>query len=165
MNSESNTMNKKEDLNNVLVHMVLSHSYTTFLLAIFLGVIFDIYFPISIFNHKAFQYLGVVMILFGTCIVYLAQHASACFSKNKKEKSALDFTFGPYKYTRNPTHLGLTIMSLGFALVINSLFSLIFLIVAALISKFVFVRKQEQALEDKYGESYREYKKIVSTWV
>jgi protein-S-isoprenylcysteine O-methyltransferase Ste14 len=143
---------------NNLVHFILLHSYIMFLLAVIMGVIFDVFFPVQLFHHYAFRYLGVAMLLIGPWVIYWAQSASA-------KHNTSGFEHGPYKYSRNPTHLGLAIMTLGFAFLINSLFSVIFLIIASLISKFFFLPLEEKVLEKKYDGAYAAYKKKVNTWV
>jgi protein-S-isoprenylcysteine O-methyltransferase Ste14 len=149
-----------------MVHLILSHSYAVFFLMVILGVTVDIFVPIAIFNTRTYQYAGFTMILLGSWLIYWAQSTSRTpkedFNKPRTEK---DFEKGPYKYSRNPTHIGLTVMTLGFALLINSLFSVIFLVIASLITKFIFLREEEAFLEKKYGQVYTDYKKKVSTWV
>jgi protein-S-isoprenylcysteine O-methyltransferase Ste14 len=80
-------------------------------------------------------------------------------------KTERDFERGPYKYSRSPTHNGLTLMTLGLSLVINSFFTFLFMIAAALITRMIFLKEEEALLEKKYGEAYCEYKKKVHTWI
>jgi protein-S-isoprenylcysteine O-methyltransferase Ste14 len=44
-------------------------------------------------------------------------------------------------------------------LIINSPFSIIFIIIGHLLSKLIFLKKEENLLEKKYGQVYTEYKK------
>ncbi|MFH1608542.1 MAG: methyltransferase [Patescibacteria group bacterium] len=68
---------------------------------------------------------------------------------------------GPYRYTRNPTIIGLFFSILSFGIIINSPFIILFSFIAFLISNLVFTKKEEALLESKYGASYLKYKKIV----
>jgi protein-S-isoprenylcysteine O-methyltransferase Ste14 len=106
------------------------------------------------------------MILLGSMLIYWAQSTSSS-TKNEMEKEGVvrDFARGPYKYSRNPTHIGLAIMTLGLGLLINSLFSVVLTVIASLITKFIFVKEEELLLEKKYGQTYCDYKKKVNTWV
>jgi protein-S-isoprenylcysteine O-methyltransferase Ste14 len=143
-----------------------------FLIAVVLGVICDVWVPSQIFSSVVFQYIGVLMLVVSPTLIYWAQHTSSS-SKKKMEASMVSpgaevkrsFDNGPYKYTRNPTHIGLGVMTLGLAFLLNSLFSVIFVILASLITKFIFLPKEEAVLEKRYGQSYRDYKKKVNTWV
>lgn len=161
-----NISNEKEPFSKGLVHFVLSHSYLVFLASVIVGVVFDIFIPLSFFNYPLYKYGGFVILMAGTAIIFWAQTTSNRFVKDiKKEKTINDFEHGPYRYTRTPTHFGLFIMTLGFSFVIDSLFSIIFLVVASLLGRFVFIKKQEKILESKYGEPYKDYKKKVGIWL
>ncbi|MEI6659808.1 MAG: isoprenylcysteine carboxylmethyltransferase family protein [bacterium] len=169
MDQIQNQTNKegKDSLPNWgVVHFILSHSYTLFLLAVILGVVMDSLTSIALYQQVLFQYIGLFMLLTGPMLIYWAQYTSSCSkTKMEKEKTERDFEAGPYKYTRNPTHLGLAVMTLGLAFIINSFFSVIFIIIASVISKLIFLPKEEAVLEARYGQPYRDYKKRVNTWV
>ena len=106
------------------------------------------------------------MLITGSVFIYWAQSTSANFRKRiEKNENKSHFEFGPYKYLRSPTHFGLFIMTIGYSLIINSLFSIIFTLAAYTITKFFFIKKEEKLLEKKYGEDYAEYKKKVKNWI
>ena len=161
---EQKNDNKKE--HNGGVHFVLIHSYLIFLIAVILGVFFDTFLQEKIFSEAIYANTGLLMLVASSIIIYWAQTTSSNYrERQKKNESDSIFEHGPYKYLRSPTHFGLFIMTLGLALILNSLFSIIFTIVAYLISKLFFLKKEEKILEDKYGESYTEYKKKTRTWL
>ncbi len=141
------------------IHFVLSHAYTMFLFSVVLGVVFDIVVPLDIFSNEIYQYVGLLMIFIGSFFVYWAQFSSSKAGRKRDlEKSNLNFHQGPYKYLRHPTHFGLFVMTLGLAFIINSPFSIFLTIVAHVIIKLVFIKKEEKLLEKKYGDSYLEYR-------
>jgi protein-S-isoprenylcysteine O-methyltransferase Ste14 len=149
-----------------MVHFILVHSYLIFLFAVVLGVLFDVFLNGNIFSGVMYQYVGLLMLIAGSLIIYWAQSTSANYKKRiKKNETMLHFEFGPYKYFRSPTHFGLFVMTLGLALIINSLFSVIFTVLAYTITKLFFLKKEEKLLEEKYGETYTNYKKKVKNWV
>ncbi len=155
------------NLRDGVVHLVLSHSYTVFLLAVILGIIFDILIPTSFFGSYLYQYIGFILIVLGSLLIYWAQKTTNCTKKEELEggKIIRDFARGPYKYSRNPTHIGLTATALGLGLAINSVFSVIFILIAFFITKIIFIKKEEALLEKRYGEDYCNYKKKVCTWI
>jgi protein-S-isoprenylcysteine O-methyltransferase Ste14 len=137
-----------------------------FLFAVILGVFFDTFLNEKIFSDNIYQYVGFLMLVVGSLIIYWAQSTSANYKKRTHKKEGRShFEFGPYKYLRSPTHFGLFIMTLGFALIINSLFSAIFTIIAYMITKLFFLKREERMLEEKYGQTYRDYKKKVRNWI
>ena len=157
---------KEHNHHNGTTHFVLVHSYIIFLFAVVLGVLFDIVFKAQIFSDSIYQYIGFFMLVISSTIIFWAQSTSSGYKKRTlKNSSQSHFEQGPYRYLRNPTHFGLFVMTLGFSLIINSLFSVIFTIIAYLISRFVFLKKEEKILETKYGELYGEYKKKVKNWI
>jgi protein-S-isoprenylcysteine O-methyltransferase Ste14 len=148
------------------VHFVLLHSYLMFLIAVILGVFLGMVFKMKIFSNEIYQYVGFAMLVISSLIIYWAQSTSSNYQERVHKKAGRShFEFGPYRYMRSPTHFGLFILTLGFSLIINSLFSVIFTIIAYSITKFFFLKKEEKILENKYGEVYRDYKKKVKNWI
>lgn len=143
------------------VHFILSHSYVIFLLAVVFGVVFDIVVPLRMFRGLVSQYFGLILIVLGSLLAYWAQKSSHVTKKTKNESGNLVFMHGPYKYLRSPTHFGLFIMTLGLAVLISSPFSVLFTIIAEIITKIFFIKKEEKILSLKYGENYDNYKSQV----
>jgi len=163
------TEHQKDEFNKYrkgMVHFILVHSYLIFLFAVILGVFFDTFMKKGIFSNDIYQSIGLLMLVISSIIIYWAQSTSSNYTKNiNKSETRSHFEYGPYRYLRSPTHFGLFILTLGLALIINSLFSVIFTIVAYCITKFFFLKKEEDLLEKKYGQVYSDYKKKVKNWV
>lgn len=160
MKESNSNQELKRASNNGKIHFVLSHSYLVYFLAVVLGVIFDLIFPLRIFMNTNYNYVGLTLIVFGSLVIYWAQSTSAHVRKIKNEQGEHPgFNYGPYKYLRSPTHFGLFVMTLGLAILIQSPFSVIFAFIALIITKLFFLRKEEQFLSQKYGEAYISYKK------
>ncbi len=107
------------------------------------------------------------MIVLGSILIYWAQSTTDC-TRKEVEKGVCpvrDFARGPYKYMRNPTHFGIAMMAFGLGLTVNSIFSIIFVVIAFLIIKIVFIKKEEIILEERYGDQYCDYKKKVCSWL
>lgn len=152
------TKNEEVLLRKGIIHFVLLHSYLIFFIAIVFGVIFDVFIPSIIFQNLIFQKIGIIIIFLGTALIYWAQISSGIKNKIHIENLTIkSFENGPYKYFPNPTHLGLFIMTLGLGFVINSLFTIIFVIVAYILIKIIFVKKQEKIFKSKYGQVYIDY--------
>jgi protein-S-isoprenylcysteine O-methyltransferase Ste14 len=72
---------------------------------------------------------------------------------------------GPYRFTRNPMYVGLTIVYIGGAVVLNSAWPLILLpVVLIVLAHFVVVR-EEQYLNDAFGDEYAAYRSRVRRWL
>lgn len=133
---------KKKD--NGRIHPLLIRVYTIFFVSIILGVLFDLYFEINLLDNFEYSYLGILIIFLGTFLIYIAQKASARAGKIKKDKvSSKAFAFGPYKYFKHPTYLGVFFMVLGFGIVIKSIFSILFILITYLFIKLVLVKRRK----------------------
>jgi protein-S-isoprenylcysteine O-methyltransferase Ste14 len=158
------TETKKTFRDNVLVHYVLSHSYLMFFIAVMLGMILDYFFPIQIIPRE-YSLVGIMFMVFGSLLVYWAQSTSRASKVEMETLGTREFARGPYKYSRNPTHIGLAIVTLGFGIIMQSFFIILLLVIVYTLSKLVYLRKQEKILEAKYGETYTTYKKKVRSWL
>lgn len=149
-----------------MVHVVLSHSYFMYLLAIVFGLILDKAFNTT-YNSQTFAVIGFVTMILGSLLIYWAQHTTNCTKKELVSgvKSERDFARGPYKYSRNPTHIGLSLLTLGFGLLAGSVFVVILMVFTFILTKLVFLHQEEDILEKKYGQAYCEYKAKVRTWL
>jgi len=70
---------------------------------------------------------------------------------------------GPYKYSRNPMVFGYTLIWIGLGLLLNSYIILVGFTSLILVLLIIFIKLwEEKNLEQRFGDSYREYKKRVS---
>jgi protein-S-isoprenylcysteine O-methyltransferase Ste14 len=74
-------------------------------------------------------------------------------------------TTGPYRYTRNPIYLSLTLFYTGMAMLFNTLWALLLLPVALLIMKRGVIEREEAYLTKKFGKEYLAYKDKVRRWL
>jgi protein-S-isoprenylcysteine O-methyltransferase Ste14 len=72
---------------------------------------------------------------------------------------------GPYKYVRNPMYIGAFLSLAGFGLLLQSLSVLILSLLQILVFHLFVVLVEERSLEERFGESYVEYKKYVNRWI
>lgn len=74
-------------------------------------------------------------------------------------------TSGPYRWTRNPLYVGLTLMYLGIAAIVNSLTMLLPLPIVLTIMRRGVIEREERYLERKFGDEYLQYKRRVRRWL
>jgi protein-S-isoprenylcysteine O-methyltransferase Ste14 len=163
---EENKIENIETIDPGMIHFSLSLSYLMFLFAVVAGIIVDLIIPIKINSNQSFIYIGFVLIVLSSILVYWAQFTSRRPKNYQvRERTIADFMRGPYKYTRTPTHFGIFIMTLGLGLILVSPFSVLFTFLAHVISKVVFIKKEEELLEKRYGQVFLEYKRHVKNWL
>lgn len=141
------------------VHKILAHSYTLYFALFLVGVCLDFTFKFKIFTSSTMVPIGIVFLIFASFLIFWAQKTSR--NLDIKNLSKESFYQGPYRYARSPTHWGLFLLMLGFGIIANALFVILSTLISFLISRFVFLRKQENVLALKYGTPYLEYKKSV----
>jgi protein-S-isoprenylcysteine O-methyltransferase Ste14 len=64
---------------------------------------------------------------------------------------------GPYRFTRNPMYVGLTLFEIGLGLLLNSVWVSALALPALGIVHFIAVLPEEKYLSEKFGDSYRNY--------
>jgi protein-S-isoprenylcysteine O-methyltransferase Ste14 len=153
---------EKIPVNKRNVHKVLAHSYATYFVLFLVGVTLDLVFRFQIFNSSVMVPTGVSVLIFATLLIFWAQTTS----RNLKKENITKETFckGPYCYSRSPTHWGLFFLMLGFGIIVNAIFVVLTTLISFLISRYIFLSKEEAILEEKYGMPYLDYKRDVRLW-
>ena len=72
---------------------------------------------------------------------------------------------GPYRFTRNPMYLGVTLFVIGLGLALNNLWISLFAGLALFVVHFIAVLPEERYLAEKFGESYRSFLAQVRRYV
>ena len=74
-------------------------------------------------------------------------------------------TEGPFRYTRNPAYLSLTMVYAGIALLRNALWAILLLPLVLFAIQRDQIEREERYLERTFGEEYLAYKERVRRWV
>lgn len=72
---------------------------------------------------------------------------------------------GPYRFSRNPMYLGMTLVLIGAALLTGALSALPVPLLFLALVHTLFVRKEERRMEDAFGEVYRAYRRRTRRWI
>ncbi len=72
---------------------------------------------------------------------------------------------GAYRCSRNPIYLSFSLLQLGVACWVNSLWLLVTLIPAVALMSFVVIPREEQYLETHFPSDYLPYKASVRRWL
>ncbi len=147
-----------------IVHYILSHAYMMFFFAVIFGILFEKFTQLPPIAEE-FGSTGFLFMVLGSVIIYWAQSTSGKKTQQMPNFGIRDFALGPYKYSRNPTHIGLALLTFGFAIIMQSFLMIALLVIAYTVTKLIYIPKEEKLLEAKYGEQYLDYKKKVSSWL
>lgn len=82
----------------------------------------------------------------------------------RKPATALVVT-GPFRFSRNPVYLSLTLVYLGVTAWADALWPLVLLLPALAVLQRGVVAREERYLERKFGDAYRRYKATVRRWL
>lgn len=123
--------------------------------------------PLAIWSERGLRLLlGWFVLLQG--LVILATGAATLFLNRtgiypNQPASRLVET-GPYRFTRNPMYLALSISYVGFAMLTNMLWALILLPFVILALHVTVIRREERYLQHAFGSAYTAYCRRVRRW-
>jgi protein-S-isoprenylcysteine O-methyltransferase Ste14 len=130
---------------------------------IFAGIILQFVYPLSINWQPGIGYmLAGLAIGFGA---FLAGWAVLTAADLDIESPTGILTTGPYAFSRNPMYVGWTLINLGIALAANNLWILLSLPVVIFYTHKFVILKEEQFLEEEFGEPYQDYKSDVRRYL
>ncbi len=72
---------------------------------------------------------------------------------------------GPYRFSRNPIYLGITLMLLGIAIYMGSIAFYLAVVAFVITINGVFIPYEETKLEETFGTRYLEFKQRVRRWL
>lgn len=112
-------------------------------------------------------YAGGTLVLLGLIVTLWAASSfrRAGTSVRPWESSSALVTAGPYRMTRNPMYVGMTLIYIGLAIALHSIIALLLMIVVGIIMQTQVVAREERYLESRFGEDYRAYKRRVRRWL
>ena len=106
--------------------------------------------------------IGVALMLLGIAAFIRARTTA---DPLHPEKASTLVVTGIYRYTRNPMYLGFALMLLAFVVRLSAWPAVIvvFLFVAYM-NRFQ-ISREEEALEQRFGEGARDYRRSVRRWI
>ncbi len=130
------------------------------------GFLFHMAFPFHIPSSAVPAVLGLCLIGTGILLAVAGFRAMSRVDTHVdpfKPTTALA-TDGPFRFTRNPLYLSLTLLYGGIALLVNVPWAILFLPIVLLIMRRGVIDREERYLEQKFGEDYLRYKRNVRRW-
>lgn len=125
--------------------------------------------PLATFDFPGRGKLAVALMALGLLIDLIAiasfARAKTTVSPLRPDNASSLVTGGLYRFSRNPMYAGLLILLIGwfFRLGAASPAVILALFVAAI--TILQIKPEERALEAKFGEPYRDYKRRVRRWI
>ena len=79
--------------------------------------------------------------------------------------SSILVTWGPYRFTRNPMYVGLTLAYLGEAGILHQTWPVILLPLTVAYVNWIVIPVEEAKLKEVFGDDYERYRARVRRWV
>jgi protein-S-isoprenylcysteine O-methyltransferase Ste14 len=123
--------------------------------------------PIPILRREMSAMPGLVLAVLGLLLVAwaLGLFARARTSPIPVKPTTAIVETGPYRFSRNPMYVGLTLLYTGLALWVDTLWPLLFLPIVLVVVQRAVIAREERYLEAKFGEGYLGYKSRVRRWL
>ncbi len=135
--------------------------------ALVFGLLLNRRFPIAFLPRRISRSLGWLLLSGGVLLIgwfeWAMRHAGTPANPYKPVSHMV--TEGPFRYTRNPAYLSMTMLYTGIAGLANALWAILILPVALLVIQRGVIEREERYLERKFGEEYLRYKAQVRRWI
>ena len=135
--------------------------------AIALGVLLHLAWPVRLVSRALSVPLGGTAVVVAVALFYYAVRtfriAGTPVPGNLPTTTIV--RTGPYRWSRNPIYLSFSLLQLGVALWVNSLWLLVTLIPVVTLMSFVVIPREEYYLETRFPSDYLPYKAAVRRWL
>lgn len=124
-------------------------------------------YPIPMFGRTISVALAMIFLLpsaiLGIWSLFEFWNANTTLRPDKS--SSFLVVIGPYRITRNPMYLSLTLLYIGLGFLLSIAWAFFFLPVIIFIMNSYVIRREELYLETRFGEQYCLYKNQVRRWL
>ena len=135
--------------------------------ALALGLVANRLYPMAFLPRAVSRVLGLPLIFGGLAIGLLG------FREMRRAETNVDpykpataiVTEGPYRFTRNPLYVGMTLVYTGMTALSNALLAAMLLPLVLAVMRRGVIEREERYLERKFGDEYLAYKARVRRWL
>jgi len=138
-----------------------------FLAAIVCMILLHFLLPIRFFLRVPLTLLGLLPLAAGVVLNLLADRwfkKMETTVKPFRDASTL-ITGGPYRLSRHPMYLGMSLCLLGVWLLLGSVSPAIPFLLFPVVIEALFIPTEEADMERLFGEAYRQYKGTTRRWI
>ena len=95
----------------------------------------------------------------------LHQFRKARTTFDPRKRACAVVTGGPFRFSRNPAHVSLTLVYIGIGFAIDNVWVLALLVPVVAVMHYGVILREERHLEERFGENYARYKASVRRWL
>ena len=131
------------------------------------GLLADALYPAAFLPGAVAWGLGWPLIGAGVILGFLGDRAMRNANTNVSpyRPTTRLVTEGPYRLTRNPLYLSVTLVYGGIAVLANALWAILLLPIVLTVMRYGVIEREERYLERKFGGEYLKYKARVRRWI
>jgi len=146
---------------------VLAPPPLIYLGALAAGLLADALYPVALMPGAVAWGVGWPLIGAGLILGFLGDRAMRNANTNVSpyRPATKLVTKGPYRRTRNPLYLSVTLVYGGVGVLANALWAILLLPAVLIVMRCGVIEREERYLERKFGEEYLEYKARVRRWI
>jgi len=135
--------------------------------AFIMGLLLHLVVPLHVLPTTRARWIGVVCVLvsFPLALMTLRALSRAHTPVDPMKPTTALVTEGPFRYSRNPIYLALTLLYLGGAFLVNALWILLLVVPVLLVIRYGVIAREETYLTQKFGDAYRQYTAQVRRWL
>jgi len=164
--TEQNTDMPEPDQEQADSPNVITFPPIIFFIFYIMGYVTDRAFPTDLGSSETrYSIGGVLLVVSGAIVVWAITHFIRAKTHVDVRKPAIALvTDGPYRFSRNPMYLAMTLLYGGFAAAFSLPITLGFLIPCLALLEYGVISREEIYLDRKFGQEYRNYKGRVRRW-
>lgn len=138
-----------------------------YLSSVVAGTVLDVVWPLPFFPRALALPVGssLVVIAMALFSYSVRQLRAAGTPVPGNRPTTVIVRTGPYRFGRNPIYLAFSLLHLGIAIWVNSLWLIATLIAAVALMALVVIPREERYLERRFGAEYLDYKASVRRWL
>jgi protein-S-isoprenylcysteine O-methyltransferase Ste14 len=132
-------------------------------------LILEKYIPIGMLDFNGHHIVGQVLsgvgVLIGVLGLWEFYKASTTIDPHSAKRVSTIVTSGIYQFSRNPMYVALVCITISVGFYLGDLLTLSVVPVFILYLHYLQIIPEEEALEEKFGDKFREYKSEVRRWI
>jgi protein-S-isoprenylcysteine O-methyltransferase Ste14 len=138
-----------------------------YLLSLVAGIVIQLAIPLPFLPRRLTMPFGATLTVVAIALLSssLMEFRAAGTPVPARKPTTTIVRTGPYHFSRNPIYLAFSLLQLGIAIWVDSVWLLVTLVVAIALMHYVVIPREEQYLERKFGAQYLDYKASVRRWL
>jgi len=138
-----------------------------YLVSVVVGLLIQLVIPLPFLPRTLATPAGATLTVIATALLSYSvkEFRAAGTPVPARKPTTMIVRTGPYRFTRNPIYLAFSLLQLGIAIWVNSVWLMVTLVVAVALMHYVVIPREEQYLERKFSRQYLDYKACVRRWL